>query len=122
MGLSVMEAGDVLYLREGAYNEDINSNNQTWPTGTSWNDAPQIAGYPGETAILHGFINPAADYIQYVIFKDFIIDGERTIDNDCVGGFGAYHHIRFQNMEMPKRHNRVGKCASFGSAEFSYTS
>src|SRR5687768_15280622 len=48
-GLSTLTTGDTLYIRAGTYSESISSNVQTIPTGTSWANAPLIAGYPGET-------------------------------------------------------------------------
>src|SRR2546428_9686097 len=42
-GLSILRAGDTLYLRGGTYAETIDSNKQTIPHATSWSDAPVIA-------------------------------------------------------------------------------
>src|ERR1043166_539777 len=38
-GLSMLQANDTLYLRGGTYTENISSNKQTIPAGTSWSNA-----------------------------------------------------------------------------------
>jgi hypothetical protein len=77
-GLSVMGAGDTLYLREGTYAEAINSQSQTIPTGTSWSNPVTIASYPGEYATLapSGVGNvillnsySTSYHIEYIILK-----------------------------------------------------
>jgi Right handed beta helix region/Protein of unknown function (DUF1565) len=97
-GLSVVRAGDTLFLRGGTYNEAINSNSQTIPTGSSWTDAPRIAAYPSETVVLQGSygngINLAASYIHYVIFDGLIVDG------GGVSMQNGANHVRFQNGEV----------------------
>src|SRR4249919_3055408 len=42
-GLTVLSAGDTLYIRGGTYAEYINSGAQTVPSGTSWNNPIRIA-------------------------------------------------------------------------------
>src|SRR4030095_11543216 len=97
-GLTVLRAGDKLYIRAGTYNETINSNSQTIPTGTSWDDAPLISAYAGETVTLNGSINIAHTYVQYVEFARLTLTA--TYMNLSVGGFQAPHHIKFTNMEI----------------------
>lgn len=105
-GLSVLAAGDTLYIRGGTYDEVINSNVQTIPTGTTWSNAPIIASYPGETAILRpssgsAVINLPASYIQYLILDRLTIDAFNTTDGISLGDRAApSHHIRFQNGEV----------------------
>lgn len=104
-GLSVMTAGDTLYIRGGTYNEKINSNSQTIPVGTSWADAPIISSYPGEIAVLAvggggELINLPHAYIQYVSFENLILDGLTTIDNVISLGSSGAHHVRFKNCEV----------------------
>lgn len=102
-GLGILRASETLYIRGGTYGEIIDSNTQTLPTGTSWANAPVISGYPGETVIINGaagsgaVINIAASYIQYLIFKDFILDASGS--TFCLGTYGTPHHVRFQNIE-----------------------
>jgi parallel beta-helix repeat protein len=97
-GIAAMRTGDTLYIRGGEYYESINSQELRIPIGTSWNNAPRIAAYPGETVVLTGTygngINLAAAYVQYIIFDGLIIDG---------GGLSVQsgaHHVRFQNGEV----------------------
>ena len=47
-GISLLNKGDTLYIREGIYEEVIRSQQFPIPTGTSWDNAPVIAAYPGE--------------------------------------------------------------------------
>lgn len=112
-GLSILGAGDRLYLRSGTYAEQINSNIQTIPTGSSWVDAPIISSYPGETAILRPSagseaINLSHPYIQYLIFSSFIVDGSDLL-HSCPGGYGCSvgvsatngaNHVRFNSVEI----------------------
>lgn len=108
-GLSVLKAGDQLYIRAGTYDETINSNSQTIPTGTSWNDAPLIAAYAGETVTLNGSINIAHGYVQYVEFARLTLTA--THMNISVGGFEAPHHIKFTNMEI---RGGIEQCVQLG--------
>jgi hypothetical protein len=79
--LGCMGAGDTLYMRDGTYNETLHSGSVTFPTGTNWSNAPKIASFPGETAIISsppgvGDVIAIADsYVQYLIFEDFIVNG-----------------------------------------------
>lgn len=91
-------AGDILYIRAGTYSEQIKSATQTIPTGTSWTNAPLIAGYTGETVQIRG-IGLGASYIQYVIFDNLVIDATGT------GGEGVWlslgtNHVRVKNSEI----------------------
>lgn len=104
-GLSFLKAGDTLYIRAGTYSERIDSNRQTIPTGTSWADAPIIAGYPGEIVTLrgifgsggtNGIINLAANYIQYVEFRNLILD--QAYQNASFGG--SANHVKFTNITL----------------------
>jgi hypothetical protein len=95
-GVSSLKVGDTLYIRAGTYSENIDSNKQTIPTGTSWTDAPLIAAYPGETVILTGNINLAHSYIQYVRFERLVLNG--GFQNIGVGN-GA-HHVKFADLEV----------------------
>ncbi len=100
-GASLLSAGDTLLMRGGVYG-GLNANTDTIPTGTSWNDAPIISAYPGETVTLRPYggeaINLTKPYIQYVIFDGLHIDAV----NNTVGISirNEAHHIRFQNVEV----------------------
>jgi parallel beta-helix repeat protein len=111
-GLNVMEAGDTLYIRGGTYTEGIDSNYQRIPTGTSWSDAPLIAAFPGETAVLApggggDIINLPNESDHYIVFDGLVVDGtgvsKSVLSIGAVGG----HHIRFQNMEMKNSHGSI---------------
>jgi parallel beta-helix repeat protein len=94
-GVSVLQAGDTLYIRQGTYDATIG-----YPVpvsrGTSWSNAVTIAGYPGETVILNGGLNLYT--VSYLIVDNLIIDasgGNGGIFINCDA-----HHIRFQNGEV----------------------
>jgi len=108
-GLDCPLPGDTLFIRAGTYAEAINSNQHTIPTGTSWNAPVTIASYPGETVTLNPssceILNLPASYLQYIVFKDLILDGINLVRNTGVGCYGismqpSTHHIRFQNLEV----------------------
>ena len=108
-GLSLLRAGDQLYIRAGTYSESIDSNKQTIPTGTSWSDAPLISAYPGEIVTLNGSIAIAHTYVQYVEFARLTLTA--TYMNLSVGGFEAPHHIKFTNMEIK---DGIEECVQLG--------
>ena len=99
--------GDRLYIRAGNYSQTINSNYVAIPTGTSWDNAPVIAAYPGETVVLRPgsgsiIINIADPDIQYIIFERLILDGTNLARTNGTGisvGNGA-NHVRFLDMEV----------------------
>jgi hypothetical protein len=133
-GVSCLSAGKTLYIRGGTYNEGLDSNSQTIPTGTSWTNAVTIASYPGETATLRPsgrdtITNLAASYIQYLIFDRLVFDGSglsgATYESDGRSHNWGHninsdaHHIRFQNGEI-KNVDGVG-VAWYGSASGAYS-
>lgn len=112
-GVRALAAGDTLYIRGGIYPERINSNSLTIPTGSSWNDAPVISAYSGESVILQPVgggevVGLAHSYIKYVIISNLILDAsglQRTCSNGygCSYGIGVTNganHVRFTNTEI----------------------
>ena len=115
-GVSVLKAGDVVYIRSGTYYENLDSNRHVIPSGTSWGNPVTIAAYPGEIVTMafaspteNGLINLATNSLnptlQYIIFDGIIFDGSNVINGmSTVGvGFGANtpaNHIRFINVEV----------------------
>ncbi len=100
--------GDTIFIRAGTYAEAINSNQHTIPTGTSWSAPVTISGYPGETVTLNPssceILNLPASYLQYIVFKDLVLDGINLARNTG-GCYGistqpSTHHLRFQNLEV----------------------
>jgi parallel beta-helix repeat protein len=109
-GMSVLRAGDTLYLRGGTYtNQPIGPPSAVpVPSGTSWSNAITIAGYPGETVILSGRCITFNDGspVSYVIFDNLICDATTNGGAMYIGGDS--HHIRFQNGEMDGDKNTSG--------------
>lgn len=112
-GMRALAAGDTLNIRGGIYPERINSNSQTIPSGSSWNDAPLISAFSGETVVLRPVggaevVNLAHPYIKYVVFRDLILDGS-GLQRTCSSGYGCSYgvsvtnganHVRFSNTEI----------------------
>jgi parallel beta-helix repeat protein len=112
--VSQLQAGDTLYLRGGTYTGATNTINSALgavPSGTSWNNAVTIAGYPGETVTIHppdglAAVSLTTSAPHYLIFQDFIIDmSSQTMGPHAGGPDGVYvssgaHHNRFQRLEV----------------------
>ena len=127
-GLSVMKAGDRLYIRGGTYSERIDSNSQTIPTGTSWSDAPIIAAYPGEAVTLRpsagwsgaSIINLAHSYIQFVVFDggpdhhNLILDAGLLLNGYGFTTTNGAHHVRLNHFEI-KNAGASGVLTSYGN-------
>jgi parallel beta-helix repeat protein len=111
--ITVMVAGDTVYLRAGTYTEGLDKGTQAIPNGTSWTNAVTFAAYPGESVTLRpgsGWVAGAVlnltagpdcgtGEIKYLIFDHLIIDG--TGLQNTVSGCGTdSHHIRIQDGEI----------------------
>lgn len=89
-GLSVIVAGDTLFIRGGSYSEDIDSGDQTIPVGTSWSNAPLISAYQAESVTLRR-ISLYASYIRYAIFQNLILDVQSTAAEGVYLADGTTH-------------------------------
>lgn len=109
--LSCLVSGDTLDIRTGTYREKIQEYipyplafaplGGGYGGGTSWTNAITIQGHTGETVTVGGIVfdGLSPNSMQYLIFKDLVVD------NSLTGAEGVYvgkpgHHIRFQNVEM----------------------
>ena len=117
--VSQLTAGDTLYLRGGIYSssaDTVDSQTGVVPSGTSWENAITIAGYPGEQAIVQPPNGAPGLRItwgapHYLIFQDFTVDMSRQSDYlEAPRAFylsdGA-HHIRLQRMDLGYTRNDV---------------
>jgi parallel beta-helix repeat protein len=120
-GLSMVKAGNTLYLIGGSYSEGINSRTATIPCGSSWTNAVKIAADPGSVPVLAAtssdVINLVHSYIQYLIIDGLVIDASKV-------GFGislknGAHHVRFQNVTVRNAINS-GVLVGYGSGVTSY--
>jgi hypothetical protein len=112
-GLTVLRAGDTLYLRGGTYKEGIDSLNKVIPGGTSWSNPITIGAYPGETVTLNGPVNIngyGSRVYQYIIVDGLILDGMGVNQVGVFIGGSNAHHIRVQNSEI-KNHSSQGVLA-----------
>ncbi len=107
-GVSVLAAGDTLYVRAGIYAESLHN---AIPSGQSWNAPVTVAAYAGESVTLRP--RPGTDRVlhfdgsktQFISVEGFILDGVNvsydvvkvtysdTKDNHA-------HHIRIKNCEV----------------------
>ena len=121
-GLSVLHTGETLYIRGGVYNETISSSQL--PSGTSWANAPVIAGYPGESVVLTANASDAdiinlAGSTQYVVFQNLILDGQGTAHNGVNNPDNTTDHIRFDTVEIRNFWNQGAfVMTSLGGYEF----
>ncbi len=108
-GVSVLSAGDTLYVKEGTYKEYITNDpafsQQTFiPNGTSWEKPVTVAANPGDTVTIipgsgKAFFVITDGQDKYLIIDGFIIDGQKT----AIHGFkfgNRTQHVRVQNSEI----------------------
>jgi hypothetical protein len=111
--------GNRLEIRSGTYAERLsNRDGITWPAGTSWNNAPTIAAFSGETVTVQpgrgtvgeviGMTSPST---QYLIFDGIIFDAINVDDSNPDPSFGPRNgnvvsvhsgagNIKFVNCEI----------------------
>jgi len=110
-GVSVLKAGDTLYVRAGTYVEAFNNN---IPSGTSWSAPVTVAAYQGETvtvqpssASANAVFYFAGAAARYIIIDGFIIDGINL-------NGGAYNGVTMQYITAPvtddANHIRISNC------------
>jgi len=101
-GLSVLAAGDTLYIRAGTYAEYIDNN---VPSGTSFTNAVTVSGFPSEVVTIRP--NSGNDHVinfngsgpSYIIFNNLVIDATNAGHNGMKLQ-GGPNHIRVQNCEF----------------------
>ena len=95
-GLTVLVAGDTLFIRGGTYTTSTNwSANVHVPSGTSWSNAITIAAYPSEVATIDRIAiqdNIDLSIVSYLIFDH--------ITTPSVWFGGGAHHIRLINSDV----------------------
>src|SRR5262249_36936628 len=94
-GLSVMRAGDTLYIRVGVYADAPGASNAL-TTGTSCAGAPIVRSYPGETAELKSFGWNAVNK-QYIILDGLVLNGSTGEGLYIQNGSG---YLRATNCEI----------------------
>lgn len=107
-GVSLLQAGDTLYIRGGLYTEqiDLQTSNKTGAPGKYIT----IGGYPNETVILqfadtaisgYGPIK-ARGHRGYFIFENMILDGSASSDATRSGWAirDGNHHFILRNLEI----------------------
>ena len=103
-GVSLLSAGDTLFVKSGTYFETILSSQMTIPNGTSWSNPITVSANPGHTVTIKPPANRAFFWIldgqsKFLIIKDFIVDGA----NSALHGFkleGGTKYVRISNCEI----------------------
>jgi len=120
-GVTFLQPGDTLYVREGMYAESLYCGITVCiPGGTSWSSPVTVAAYPGETVIIKptsgvrviGLEQPGQNFI---IIDGFIIDGT-NVGYDGIQIQNSAHHVRLQNTEIkfaPGQGINVGPGSNF---------
>jgi Protein of unknown function (DUF1565) len=76
-GISILQAGDTLQIRNGKYDEFVDVANKA---GTSWSNPITIESYPGETAQIYApswsdAVMNVHGTSAYLIFRRHVLDG-----------------------------------------------
>jgi hypothetical protein len=110
--LECVSPGDTLYIRGGTYtgwNNTIDSQMFTVPSGTSFSNAVTIAGYPGESVTLRPPYNLSGIRLtsgapHHLILRDFTIDMVNSTPGADAAGIMLYtaHHIRFERLDVQR--------------------
>ncbi len=102
-----LRAGDTLYIRGGTYTGTVNAIDSavnTVPSGTSWENAITIAGYPSETVTIRVGDGPGIRLTtsapHYLIFQDFAVDMTGSSAAEGVYLSSGAHHNRFQRLDI----------------------
>lgn len=103
-GVTVLGAGDTLYVKAGVYAESILSWKTPIPNGKSWDKPVTVAVYPGHTVTItppkgHAFFWINDGQPKYLIIDGFIVDGE----DRALHGFKFHEntrYVRVQNVEV----------------------
>ncbi len=107
-GITVLSAGDTLYVKAGNYSEKnigyTGTGGSIVPNGTSWSKPITVAAYPGDIVTIEVrsggvlfLMNDGKD--KYLIIDGFIIDGQKVGVNGLKFMNGT-RHIRVQNSEI----------------------
>ena len=118
---ALLEAGDVLYVRQGEYREYVSTEKRPLGGGSGWDRPIVVAGMPGETVVIRPpdreggepLINLLFERQQYLIFDNLVLDAE-----DATLPFRSQSH---DGKDPPPSHIRVINCElenSKGSAVF----
>jgi|CXWL01.1.fsa_nt_gi hypothetical protein len=104
-----MRGGDILFIRGGTYNEEVNSNFFLMPGGYSWEEPLVVTGMPGEVATLapdgrcFGVVIQQSR-IAYMVWENLVIDGAKLCQSAGYGqGFSLgpdVQNIRLTEIEV----------------------
>jgi len=105
-GVTVLSAGDTLYVKAGTYYESIIAwkSDKFIPNGTSWDNPVTVAANPGDIVTIKTSSSAAFFWIadgqdKYLIIDGFLIDGQMK----ALHGFKfmrGTRHIRVKNCEI----------------------
>ncbi len=116
--VSLLAAGDLLYIRQGEYPECISSEKTPLAGGSGWDRPIVVAGMPGETVVVRPpdreggepLINLISQRQQYLVFDNLVLDAANVtfpLRSQSRDGKGPPSHVRLINCEL---------CGANGSA------
>src|SRR5262249_25095435 len=105
-GVTVLQPGDILYVRAGTYAEQLycgSDNDVCIPSGTSWSNPVTVAAYGGESVTIKP--NSGLRVLNfgsgqaYIIVRGFVIDAT-NVGYDAIQVEQPANHIRIINNEI----------------------
>ena len=108
----LLEAGDLLFIRQGEYREYVSTVSSPLGGGSGWDRPIVVAGMPGETVVIRPpdrqgsepLINLSFPRQQYLVFDNLVLDAQdatlplRSQSRD--GKDSLPNHIRLINCEL----------------------
>lgn len=131
-GIALIGQGDILSIHDGTYVDTLTTESGytggsqvTFPSGSSWSNAPIIRANPGDTVTIKTpsgrgnalFITGAVGGVGYLIFDGLIFDGHDG-NSTVIGIYDIYnpvHHIRLANCEVKNAGRFMGNMGSASS-------
>jgi hypothetical protein len=109
--VGALEAGDLVYLRQGVYRETVTGGKQPLSGGASWEQPVVVAGVPGETVVVRppdrdgkaSLIDLSLERQRYIVFDNLVLDAETVTEpmrSRADDGGQPPSYIRVVNCEL----------------------
>jgi len=107
-----LQAGDVLYVRQGEYREYLSSGSKPLAGGSGWDRPIVVSAMPGETVVIRPpdsegrdpLINLMSPQQQYLVFDNLVLDADNVTlpfkSQSRDGKDAPPAHIRVVNCEL----------------------